>query len=161
MAGAPQAVILSFMPSWTPNWNPVVIDEVGLLDAIADCAAAIASIEEGHRALAPFLDRARDQWEGPARIDFDDDYSSFERQVEAVISELRQASLGLQREIAEAHEEQARRWAHQELWRQEKAAEDAVAIAEREAGRRPAVGESDRAGEFRVGTDSPGNGDLI
>jgi uncharacterized protein YukE len=160
LAGASQVVIVSVMPSWTPNWNPVVIDEVGLLDAIADCAAAIASIEEGRSALAPFLLRARDQWEGPARIDFDDDYSSFERQIEAVIAELRQASRGFEREIAEAHEEQARRWAQQELWRQEKAVEDAVAIAEREAGRRPAIGH-DTADAFRVGADSPGDGDLI
>ncbi len=149
------------MPSWTPNWNPVVIDEVGLLDAIADCAAAIASIEDGHDALEPFVVRARDQWEGPARLDFEDDYTSFERQVGAVIAELRQASLGLQREIAEAHEEQARRWVQQERWRQEEAAEDAAAIAEREAGRRQPVGERDSADEFRVGADSPGDGDLI
>lgn len=149
------------MPSWTPNWNPVVIDEVGLLDAVADCAAAIASIEEGCGALAPFVFRARDRWEGPARTDFDDDYSSFERQVEAVIAELRQASVAFQREIGEAHEEQARRWAQQELWKQEKAAEDAASIAERETARRQAIGDRDRSIEFRVGADSPGDGDLI
>ena len=149
------------MPSWTPNWNPVTIDEVGLLDAIADCAAAIAAIEEGHGALVPFVVRARDHWEGPARLDFDDDYSSFERQVEAVIAELRQASVALQREIAEAHEEQARRWAQQELWRQEKTAEEAVATAESEAVRRDLAGARDRSMESRVRADSTGDGDLI
>ena len=149
------------MPSWTPDWNPVVIDEVGLLDAIADCAAAIASIEEGHGALVPFVVRARDEWEGPARLDFDDDYSLFERQVEAVVAELRQASVALQREIAEAHEEQARRWAQQELWIQEKTAEEAVVIAESEAVRREVAGARDRSMEFRVRADSPGDGDVI
>ena len=149
------------MPSWTPNWNPVVIDEVGLLDAIAECAAAIASIEEGHRALVPFVVRARNHWEGPARTDFDDDYSSFERQIEAVIAELRQGSAALQREIAEAHEEQARRWAQQDRWSQEKAAEDAVSVAVREAARRRAVGDRGRENEFRVGADCPEDGDLI
>lgn len=115
----------SSMPSWSPNRNPVEIDEVGLLDAIADCHAAIAMIEEGRDALIPFVVRARDGWEGPARVDFDDDYASLERHAEAVVTELRQASLGLQRDIAEAHEEQTRRWADQDRWRQEKAAEDA------------------------------------
>lgn len=161
MALWPLVVIVSVMPSWTPNWNPVVIDEVGLLDAVADCAATIASIEEGHGALVPFVARARDQWEGPARIDFDDDYSSFERQVEAVIAELRQASVAFEREIAEAHQEQARRWAQQELWRQEKASEEAVLLADREASRRQAFGDRDRAKVFWVGADSPGDGDLI
>ena len=159
MAGLSPAVIVSDMPSWSPNWNPVVIDEVGLLDAIADCAAAIASIGEGHRALVPFVARARDQWEGPARIDFDDDYSSFERQIEATIADLRQASVSLYREIAEAHEEQASRWAQQDRWRQEKAAEDAASLAEREAAGR-AVDRGGASG-FRVGADSPGDGDLI
>jgi hypothetical protein len=112
------------MPAWNPNWNPVEIDEVGLLDAIADCAAAIAMIEEGQASVAPFVSRARDGWEGPARLDFDDDYASIERHAEGVIAELRQASLGFQREIAEAHEEQARRWADQDRWRREKADED-------------------------------------
>lgn len=161
MAYQRSVVIVSVMPSWTPNWNPVEIDEVGLLDAIADCAGAIASIEEGHGALVPFVVRARDQWEGPARIDFDDDYSSFERQLGAVIAELRHASVALRREIAEAHEEQARRWAQQELWRQEKAAEDAAALAQQEAARRQAVAEREPTTPFRVGSDSPGDGDLI
>ena len=113
------------MPSWSPNWNPVEIDEVGLLDAIADCHAAMAMIEEGRDSVVPFVVRARDGWEGPARVDFDDDYASLERHADAVIAELAQASLGMQREIAEAHEEQARRWADQDRWRQEKSAEDA------------------------------------
>ncbi len=112
------------MPSWSPNWNPVEIDEVGLLDAIADCAAAIAMIDEGRDSVVPFVVRARDGWEGPARVDFDDDYASLERHADAVVAELRQAALGIQREIAEAHEEQARRWADQDRWRQEKSAED-------------------------------------
>jgi hypothetical protein len=112
------------MPAWNPNWNLVEIDEVGLLDAIADCAAAIAMIEEGRASVAPFVGRARDGWEGPARVDFDDDYASLERHADGVIAELRQASLGFQKEIAEAHEEQARRWADQARWREEKMAED-------------------------------------
>lgn len=112
----------------------MVIDEVGLLDAIADCAAAIATIEEGHGSLVPFVSRACEHWEGPARLDFDDDYSAFERQVDGVIAELRQASLGFQREIAEAHEEQMRRSTQQEQWRRELESEQAAAAeAEREA----------------------------
>ncbi len=153
--------MLSGMPSWTPNWNPVDIDEVGLLDAIADCAAAVSSIEEGHGALAPFVVRAREQWEGPARHDFDDDFASFERQVGAVIAELRQASVGLQREIAEAHEEQARRWAQQDLWRQEKAAEDTALLAERTAATRLPSVDGNLSNGFLVGAGSPGDGDLI
>jgi hypothetical protein len=112
------------MPAWTPNWNPVEIDEVGLLDAIADCESAIAMIEEGQASVMPFVSRAREGWEGPARLDFDDDFASLERHADGVITELRQVALGFQREIAEAHQEQARRWAEQDRWRQEKAAED-------------------------------------
>lgn len=113
------------MPSWTPNWNPVEIDEAGLLDAIADCYAAVAIIEDGHAALGPFVATAQEQWEGPARIDFDDHYAGLERQIGGVISQLRQAALGYQREIAEAHEEQGRRSAQQDQWRRELADEQA------------------------------------
>ncbi len=112
------------MPAWNPNWNPVEIDEVGLLDAIADCSAAIAMIEEGQASVEPFVGRAREDWEGPARLDFDDDYASLGRHAESVFAELRQASLGFQREIAEAHQEQARRWADQDRWQKEKLDED-------------------------------------
>ena len=124
------------MPSWTPNWNPVEIDEAGLLDAIADCYAAVAIIEAGHDALGPFVVTAQEQWEGPARIDFDDHYAGLERQIGGVISQLRQAALGYQREIAEAHEEQGRRSAQQEQWRGESADEQAREAAAREAAAR-------------------------
>ena len=150
--------IVASMPTWTPNWNPVVIDEVGLLDAIADCAAAIATIEEGHRSLAPFVARARDQWEGPARLDFDDDYAAFAQQVDSVIGELHQASLSSQRELAEAYDEQARRWAQQEQWQRELAAEEAAFAAEREAARRRMA---EKPQPPVAVSDSPGDGDLI
>ncbi len=126
------------MPSWTPNWNPVEIDEAGLLDAIADCSAAVATIEDGHAALGPFVATAQEQWEGPARIDFDDHYAGFERQIGGVISQLRQAALGYQREIAEAHEEQGRRSAQQDQWRRELADEQAREVAAREIAARQA-----------------------
>ncbi len=132
------------MPAWTPNWNLVEIDEIGLLDAAADCFAAIAMIEEAHGALGPSVVSAQDGWEGPARLDFDDDYASFERQIGAVISQLQQAAMGFQRQVADAHEEQARRFAQQEQWLQEDAAErerDALnrATANREAANRAAA----------------------
>ena len=151
-------VIVAGMPAWTPNWNPVIVDEVGLLDAVADCAAAIATIEEGHGSLAPYVARACEQWEGPARLDFDDDYASFERQVSSVIAELRQASLGFQRELAEAHEEQARRWAQQEQWRREVEAEEVAAEAERDAARRR---DATQARPTVTVTDAPGDGDVV
>ena len=55
----------------------------------------------------------------------------------------------------------ARRWAQQDRWSQEKAAEDAVSVAVREAARRRAVGDRGRENEFRVGADCPEDGDLI
>lgn len=148
------------MPAWTPNWNPVVIDEVGLLDAIADCAAAIAAIEEGHGSLVPFVVRAREHWEGPARLDFDDGYHAFERQIDAVIAELHQASLGFRREIAEAHEEQARRWAQQELWRQEVLVEEVATHAAHEAAQRERAFAEKTAAAVPT-RDQPGDGDWI
>ena len=122
----------------------VEIDEIGLLDAAADCFAAIAMIEEAQGALVPFVVSAQDGWEGPARLDFDDDYASFERQIGGVISQLQQAAMGFQRQVAEAKEEQGRRYAQQEQWRQEDAGErerDALnrATANREAATREAA----------------------
>lgn len=125
------------MPTWTPNWNPVVIDEAGLLDAIADCTSAIGTIEEGRGSLAPFVSAARDGWEGPARLDFDEHYASFERQVDAVVAQLRQSIDGFHREIAAAHEEQARRWAEQQRWQEELAEEQRRIEAARAAGAGP------------------------
>ena len=133
------------MPTWTPNWNDVVIDKTGLLDAIDDCNAAIAMIEEGHGALGPFVSSAQDGWEGPARLDFDDDFGAFERQIEGVIAQLRQASVGFQREIAEANDEQARREGQRDQWRREDAEERARDAANREAAARAATEEAARA----------------
>ena len=121
--------------NWQPNWEPVVIDEGGLLDAIADCRMAIAAIEEGRASLNPYLARAQQDWEGPARLDFDDHLASFDRQIGAAIAELQQACLGFQREIAEAHQEQARRHAQQEQWRAERAVELAKEAAAEQARR--------------------------
>ena len=128
--------IVTSMPAWTPNWNPVEIDELSLLDAIADCQAAISLIEDGHVSLQPFVAAAREHWEGPARLDFDEDFANFEHQLASTVSQLRQAALAYQREIAEAHEEQARRTAQQEQWRRESVEEQARAEAMAEAAAR-------------------------
>lgn len=121
------------MPAWTPNWNPVEIDELGLLDAIADCHAAISLVEDGHASLRPFVATARERWEGPARLDFDDNFASLEQQIDSAIGQLRQVALGHQREIVEAHEEQARRTAQQQQWWRESAEEQAREAALSEA----------------------------
>jgi hypothetical protein len=125
--------------NWQPNWEPVVIDEAGLLDAIADCRMTIATIEEGRASLHPYVERARQDWEGPARVDFDDDLVSFDRQIASTIAQLQQTVLGCQREIAEAHEEQARRHAQQDQWKAERAAELAAEAAAEEARRAAAL----------------------
>jgi hypothetical protein len=113
------------MPNWQPNWTDVQFDYPDAYETISICCGCIAFLEGRDQVLGPARERAKNEWRGRYREEFDRETSYLERVAGDVVEQLRASIRGVTEEIAAAEVEQRLRMAERFRWEDEARAEHA------------------------------------
>lgn len=115
------------MPSWTPNWSDVRFDHAAAARAADECERAATILRDRTADRMAEADRAREEWEGRYRRDFDQALVGIRSEADALEGALRGLAADIRLAADRARAEQSRREAERDRWTREKAAEDAAA----------------------------------
>jgi hypothetical protein len=107
------------MPTWQPNWSDVDFDFAGAEVAIAECQMLRRALENRDPILAGPLAKAREEWRGPKRIQFDELEKRLQKAAYQLIEDLRATEGRLSASIASANNEQVRRLRERAQWNEE------------------------------------------
>jgi hypothetical protein len=107
------------MPTWQPNWFDVDFDFVGAEVAIVECQMLRRALENRDPILAIPLGKAREEWRGPKRIQFDELEARLQKATHQLIEDLRATEVRLSASIASANNEQVRRVRERAQWSDE------------------------------------------
>jgi hypothetical protein len=112
------------MPSWQPNWQDVPWDEVAAVRAISELRRAAEEIEQALLGLSAAEREAQESWHGGQRRLFDEYRLDATKRARALAEEYREAARRIAWASQTIRDEQLRRVAGRERWRQEEAAEE-------------------------------------
>ncbi len=108
------------MPSWSPNWHDVGFDHAGAvaaIDALRSTAALLDRQVEHRMRLAA---AAQQEWRGPARATFDDEFTRLVRRAGDLAEACRIAAVRISDAAEAARVEQRRRVEQRERWHDER-----------------------------------------